>query len=501
MASLHDVQAAIFPTARLLAEPRPADLATEIAWVRVMKPRVPAFDALEPGDLAIIPGSSLAIVAAERDATGGLRDLVEALGRARVPGLLLVDNGEPDPLLDELGRAAVESGLVAYRLAQGDPVKVERGVIGFLVNHRAQLDQRANELERELTRRALLGEGLDALAAAIGGFFGRAVVIEGRRGDPLAVQAPADVPEAAGAAARYLARSTGVALRVAIPGAPGDAGPGGRLVLLGDEPVRELERIAVDRLVALLALELARASAVRQVRDEVRRGESLPAAGPPWVVILARQVPAGSADELAARDQVRDELRRLVPARRLRLRGTSESLELRMVAVAGEDDPECRELGERLSRFLRRPIAISRPFSEVAGRPAAEATARATLDAIEPLVEARTAAPVVALAARLPAYLLLGNLHHLPDGPRQAAALLAPVLVGRTEATQRRLATLRAVLEAPGPNEAAARLGVHRNTVAYRSGRIERLTGWDLRDPDLRLALLIAVRIVQKEQQ
>jgi purine catabolism regulator len=101
---------------------------------------------------------------------------------------------------------------------------------------------------------------------------------------------------------------------------------------------------------------------------------------------------------------------------------------------------------------------------------------------------------------RLPAYLLLGNLHHLPDAPQQAAALLAPILVGRPEVQRRRLDTLRVVLESPGPNEAAARLGVHRNTISYRSGRIERLAGWDLREPDLRLALLLAVRIVQREQ-
>jgi DNA-binding PucR family transcriptional regulator len=43
----------------------------------------------------------------------------------------------------------------------------------------------------------------------------------------------------------------------------------------------------------------------------------------------------------------------------------------------------------------------------------------------------------------------------------------------------------------------AAALGVHRNTVAYRIRRIEAVSGWDLRDPELRLALAVAVRIVQ----
>jgi DNA-binding PucR family transcriptional regulator len=61
-----------------------------------------------------------------------------------------------------------------------------------------------------------------------------------------------------------------------------------------------------------------------------------------------------------------------------------------------------------------------------------------------------------------------------------------------------RLETLRVVLDRPGLAEAAAALGVHRNTIAYRVRRIESLGGWDLQDPELRLSLAVAVRIVQR---
>jgi DNA-binding PucR family transcriptional regulator len=96
---------------------------------------------------------------------------------------------------------------------------------------------------------------------------------------------------------------------------------------------------------------------------------------------------------------------------------------------------------------------------------------------------------------------LLGNLHNLPDGLRQARDLLAPILVGRAPVQRERLSTLRAVLETASLGEAAARLGIHRNTVAYRVSRLEGLGGWDLADPDLRFALGLAVRIVQHAQQ
>jgi purine catabolism regulator len=139
---------------------------------------------------------------------------------------------------------------------------------------------------------------------------------------------------------------------------------------------------------------------------------------------------------------------------------------------------------------------VSRPFRSAADRPTAEAEARATLDAALALPEP----PAVAPADRLAAYRLMGALHNLPDGPRLAAAILAPILVGRPDVRRERLETLRAVLEHGGVNEAALALGVHRNTIAYRLRRIEALAGWRLADPELRLPLSVAVRIVQEDQ-
>jgi purine catabolism regulator len=496
MASLHDLHRALFPTARPLGA---AELARdraerEVGWVRVLKPRVPAFEALEAGDLAIIPGAALAVVAPRATQ---IEELAVALARARVPAVLLVEGDTGSDALGALGEAVTTAGLTALQLGRVDPVALERSVIGFLVNRRAELDRRASDLESQLARLALVGRGLDLQAATIGSFLGRAVVIEGRRGDPIAVHAPADVPSAAAAVAGYLAKpSGGGALRVSIPAPAGEPGTGGRLVLLGDEPPNELERIAADRIVALLALELARGAAVRQARDETRRGEPLPADGPPWVVMLASQAAQAGPDDLAAREGTRAELRLLMSPRRLVLRGSSESLELRLVAAAPPDDPGGLATAGRLATFLQRTVAVSRPFSEPSARPAAEAAARATLEAADLLVDP----PPVVRAARLPAYLLLGNVRNLPNGVGQARELLDPILVGRPEVQRERLDTLQAVLGSPSLNEAATRLGVHRNTVAYRIARLEELADWDLADPELRFALELAVRVVQKAQ-
>jgi hypothetical protein len=214
-------------------------------------------------------------------------------------------------------------------------------------------------------------------------------------------------------------------------------------------------------------------------------------------VIVARQAAADRPDDVAAREETRSELRLLVSPRRLALRGTSESLELRLVAAApAEEDPEGLGIAGRIAAFLGRPVAVSRPFAEPGGRPAQEAAARATLEAIESLDDP----PTVARASRLAAYLLLGSVRNLPNGLRQARELLAPILVGRESVQEERLRTLQAVLEASSLAEAAARLGVHRNTIAYRVARLERLGGWDLSDPDLRFALGLASRIVRQSR-
>ena len=164
-----------------------------------------------------------------------------------------------------------------------------------------------------------------------------------------------------------------------------------------------------------------------------------------------------------------------------------------VAAVAGsERDGLVGAIGETLGR----PLAVSTPFDSPVDRPAAEAEARATLEAALALPDP----PALARSERLAVYRMLGALHKLPDGLPLARAVLAPVLDARPDVRRERLATLRALLAYGGVGEAAAALGVHRNTVAYRVRSIEAATGWRLADPELRVALATAVELVQEAQ-
>ena len=513
MATLEDLRAAVLPKARWLAGApddaggsRSSAATADLGWVRLMRAGRPPFDALDAGDLAIVPQGALAAVASEGD--GAVAAVVRACVDARAAGIVLAGAGDaarPRPDDQELARMltlARAANLPVLDAGSLDPVALERSAIGFLVNHRAELERQATLLETQLEQVALSDGGPDGLAAAISGFLGRPVAIEGRGGATLAVHVPPDVPWAAAAVSAYHRRRRSAASRIALP-IPGDPGPNsGSLALLGDAPLSELERVVTARIAGLMALELARDEAVGRA-VEIARREPLPADGPPWVVIVARQAPpgvepaAGDREVLRRdtfrREALRREVRSLAPARRLSLRGDVQSVELRIVAAIDASDADGTAIGARIAGLLGRIVAVSRPFDTATGRSAAEADARATLEAVEALADP----PTVARADRLPAYRLLGTLHALPDGPRQARALLAPLLRGRADIRRERLATLRAVLEQPGLAEAAAALGVHRNTVAYRLRRIEDETGWRLNDPELRLPLALALRLVQ----
>ena len=166
---------------------------------------------------------------------------------------------------------------------------------------------------------------------------------------------------------------------------------------------------------------------------------------------------------------MRQELRFRFAARRLALRGTSESLELRAIAALEAGDPlglPDRGAGGGVPRPDGGPVAAVRRARRT---PARRPTARATLEAAERLAEP----PAVARADRLPAYRLLAALGNLPDDRMQAAALLEPLLGGRPASVRERLATLRAVLDHGRAGEAAVALGIHRNTLAYRVRNLE----------------------------
>ena len=496
--------------------PAPRGGARELAWVRLMRARVPAFDALEPGDLGIVPVSALAIVAPDDEAVA---TLIRAAADAGIGGIVLVEDPlgpTPSGTIAAVAGAANAVGLAVLAAGPGDPAQVERSAIGFLVNHRAELERQATILESRLEQVALAGGGPEEMAAAIAGFLGRAVAIEGRRGTRLAVHAPAGVPDAAAAVAAYHHRrrsrgrpdpaAAAAARRPRVPAGdePADAsgcpGPARRATAdrararrdgTGRRPARPRAGPggggrAGDRHRAPRAAA-GRRSAVGRPRGAAvdRRGRRLRSRRPAGRRTVRRREPRGAPPRPAgARPGPPDGAPRRRPEPRAPARSSPPRRTIR----------EAMDLARRIAAFLGRLVAVSRPFAEARDRSAAEAEARATLEAAERLAEP----PAVARADRLPAYRLLGNLHNLPDGERQARALLEPLLRGRAGRPP------RAAGDAPRrPRAAGHRRGGRcarrppQHASPIGSGAIEAATGWRLADPELRFPLALALRLVQ----
>ena len=112
MASLRDVAAALFPAARPagVLDDEAGDV--DISWVRVLQPRLPAFDVLDPHDLAIVPAAALAAAAPDEAA---IAVVVEQLRRQKVRAIVVI-GGEPErEAADEYGTAVVRLERVAVR--------------------------------------------------------------------------------------------------------------------------------------------------------------------------------------------------------------------------------------------------------------------------------------------------------------------------------------------------------------------------------------------------
>ena len=80
MATLAELRTSLLPAAAAAAPVPAAAAAREIAWVRVLRSRVPALDALEDGDIVIASAAVSGVVAGSAEDAGALADALA--GRA-----------------------------------------------------------------------------------------------------------------------------------------------------------------------------------------------------------------------------------------------------------------------------------------------------------------------------------------------------------------------------------------------------------------------------------
>src|SRR3989442_117505 len=488
-----------------------AGMRREVVWCTALRARPPAFPPLRGGELLLIDPQVLSAV----DARLTLARLLESLAGQGVAGAAV--SGRVPP---EARQVADAHGLPLFALPAGLALDhVEQQVLRYVVDRRAELHERAQDLHRQLSELALAGRGLpvmlehDARVDYVGGGdrlpddVGAAIAAERPalhewlREVPLsAFDPPVALRSLAGGRARLIAP-------ILVQGSIA-----GFLSLVGsDGELGEMHRLAVGRAAHACAIELVRARAARDARDEAEEEllDALTAGRPgsheaarerakrkgfdvdaPYLVVAADAPPSGKA--AAIRGAWERQLAVMRCSALVRERGATT---VALISLAGKRAIEPRALVEQLHRAAR-----------AAGGPVALGYGAVRTGTAEIASGAREAEQALTMGRRLfgagsaTAFQNLGLyrlLYALQPGPELRA--FRDDVLGRLGVKDRRgvlLETLGAYLATNGsPTEAANLLHLHRNTVLYRLGRIEELLGVDLRNAEVRLAVHLALKI------
>src|SRR4030088_2337600 len=253
----------------------------EVVWCTALRAPPPAFPPLRGGELLLINPQVLSAV----DARLTLARLLESLAGQGVAGAAVLGRVSP-----EARRVAEAHALPLFALPGTLPLdQIEQLVLRYIVDERPELHERAQALHRQLSELALAGRGLPALLARLHELTGVPVLLERDSGldyvggGRLAESAAAAIAQERPALEEWLrevplsAFDPPVALRPLPHGQSRLIAP---ILVQGsiarflslprsDGELGEMHRLAVGRAAHACAIELVRARAARDARDEV----------------------------------------------------------------------------------------------------------------------------------------------------------------------------------------------------------------------------------------
>lgn len=467
-----------------------------------------------------IRGNDLAVLSVEvmrlADPDRTLAEVVRALAATGVAGILVLE--PPDQAAVD---AADRSGIpLLYYPAEATLLReLEQEILRYIVNRRDQLQQKARELFRRFAEAALQDSRPDPVVRHLADVTGKLVLLTdplgrvlslaGDQGGSLGlarVTLPPGLRAEGGIQRLSLEELADPVYVMPVGGSPG---PQGFLILApADGGDRDLEETALAQAATALAAVLGRRQAdTDRVRvaliDELLNGRP---ASPDLVRAQARRagyelegrlavalvdVEGGDADTgralagglkfagrplLAAVYQGRVTVilpaagGQVVTAAESIRQAVAERVASRTFIGVGRAYAELRELG-RSYREARRALGLARKLG-LADRPV--------------------------LFERLGLFRLLMTL--ADEYPAEARSFVDETLGKLIEYDRENrsdlVETLRVCLESNlNISEAAEKLHVHRNTLLYRLRRVEEISGWNLENPDSRLALHLATKL------
>jgi PucR family transcriptional regulator, purine catabolism regulatory protein len=515
-------------------------LGNAATWARLLRARPTSLGRIEQGEIWLLSAAALQLLGDQRSIARMVRDM----GQAGVVAFVT-----SEPLGAEVHAEADAACVPVLRVPNDSSLaEIEKSIVGVLIDRDRAITQRVQEVFERMLATLVEDRGLELISNIVAEVTGKAVYLLDEHFQPTlqtgggeqSVDALAEVRRRHWEGllgnvserlivVRLASGATAVALRpLTLRGAVE-----GYLALLGPaDDFVDFDHQVADRAASVLAIELAKQSAVVEARlrlqgdflsdlldsptppedallERVRRlGYDL--SRPHLVFVLRPRENGATNGSAGARGS-----QRFVDAARRRLVLTDVTTLLRerdgsiqvLMPCPPEVEPADADAGvawvERLRASLEESLAPD-SLSVVAGvgrTPGPDTTTYAAMR------EATRAADIAAsMTSDSPAALHFARLgalrliFHLADNPELRAFqrdVLGPLESSDAARRSEFVRTLDAFLRAGGNHMRAARgLNVHRNTLIYRLERIQELLGGtDLEDPEARLNLQLALKI------
>jgi purine catabolism regulator len=514
----------------------PGQMGRAVNWLITLADWDTIAEEVQARDLVVVP-----LALQQQTSPGEIAQHIADL--AAIPAAALVTFQDLTP---DVKRAALRADFPVLVLPENTALRyVQRVITSLLLDRQTQTTERGMELYRELSEMSLDGSGLEAMADMMGTVTGKIVVIQDKRLDIRAMSVPAEneidverVSEAlcqrdnlpailrnrkAAARARQSYWQQLLPIenvgRLLSPIVSGDRARGYVSVvgLAGDLDL--LDSLTAEHGAAACALEMAKAKAVSEAEKKLR-GDFLEG-------LLAGTLPQKEIERLEGRldhdtsqvhavmtiawdDPNPPSMRRLETAVNWLLSSHNRPALLHVYAgdhIAlfqalrdGEDMSTVHEFDRRLREHLQAEFGEVGVVSGVSG----PAMALADWPSVH-----QEALQAMQLGQRLKfnhmvefnslgIFQLLSHIEHLAPVQTFTQQIIGPL----ADYDRRHRGSLVQTIDAyfshhANVSQTAESLFIHRNTLLYRLERIQELTGQDINQSDMRLALHLALKLWQ----
>lgn len=505
-------------------------LERRITWAMRMRARLPAFESVRGGELALLGLAQL------RRLDETLPQLLKSLHKERVAAIAVAA-----PSLEALGAEALTSAnhlhLPLILLPPHAPLEeIERDVITFVVSFRGEMERQAAEVSHQLMQLSISGAGIEGVCSHLANVCHKWVILQNAEHEIRFQAIPPDMEEhtLSGTLTDEMLQMQGLA-RVMLPiQVPHEVV--GYLSLIGSNgDFDHLERLIMGQVAPILSLEFARErerskvesryqseafmdvvqGTYQQAEEMLARARLLghDLTGPRAVVLFEispdETVHAASEPYIQWSKHLREELLRTWPnawvihePRRVTalLPSSKNGAEHESEGQLSDAQAILHSLERVQARLYPRNTRHIPFYTGGIGQIAStiQAIPQAWREAQQALEIGRRLFGEGKLHsfARLGIYRLLFPLYGQQTLLDFYQETLGPLLDIDNRSNQALLETLEAFFHCNGNlSETARSMHLHRNSLLYRLSRIEEALGRSLEDAELRLSLQIALKI------